>query len=264
VELDYRVFGRSGGRCDLVLLHGLFGSSANWQSIARRFEGERRVIVPDLRNHGRSPHSDTMDYPAMAADVRGLLGEVGASCPYVVGHSMGGKVAMRLALEQPEAVAGLMVVDIAPVAYPNRFGGILRAMADLPLEQIGRRSDADARLAEAVPSAPVRAYLLQNLDRDAERRWYWRLNVEALGARIDDIMGFPEPPAGARYEGPARFVYGGDSDYLQPEHAGLIRRWFPNATSTGIPNAGHWVYADRPSAFAGVLRNFLSSGGLGA
>jgi pimeloyl-ACP methyl ester carboxylesterase len=262
VELNCRLFGHAaGGRPDLVLLHGLFGSSANWQSIARRFETERRVIVPDLRNHGRSPHGDVVDYPSMAGDVRALLAGLDAERPWIVGHSMGGKVAMRLALEHPEAVAGLMVVDIAPVAYPNRFGAILQAMADLPLDRIGRRSEADALLAAAVPGAAIRAYLLQNLDRDPEGRWRWRLNVAALRAGIEDIMDFPEPPPGARYAGPTRFVYGGDSDYLQPEHAGVIRRWFPNATSTGIPNAGHWVYADRPSAFAGVLRSFLSSGG---
>jgi pimeloyl-ACP methyl ester carboxylesterase len=125
------------------------------------------------------------------------------------------------------------------------------------LAQIGRRSEAEALLAGGVANAAIRAYLLQNLDRGPDGHWRWRLNLAALRAHIADIMDFPEPPPGARYDGPTRFVYGGDSDYLQPEHAEVIRRWFPNATSTGIPNAGHWVYADRPSAFAGVLRGFL-------
>ncbi len=258
MHLNHRVFGhRVGVNADLVLLHGLFGSAANWQSIARRFASERRVIVPDLRNHGRSPHSAQMTYPAMADDVHRLLGELGSERPYLVGHSMGGKVAMRLALEHPAVPCGLMVVDIAPVAYPNRFAGILQALAELPLESLRRRGDAEVRLAEAVPVPAVRAYLLQNLDRTVDGRWYWRFNVAALGAAIDELMDFPPPPPGACFEGPVRFVYGAASDYLRPEHAPIIRRWFPNARPTGIPGAGHWVYADRPSAFAGVLRNAL-------
>lgn len=253
VELHYREFGTSGAA--IVLLHGLFGSSANWGSIARELSAGHRVIVPDLRNHGQSPHTNEMDYPSMTADVLALLDRLGIQHPILVGHSMGGKVVMRAALEHPDRAAGIGVIDIAPVAYAHDFSDILAGFESIDLAHLKDRQAADRQLARYVPEADVRAFLLQNLVRGSGG-WQWRINLRALRSAMRSITGFDVPPGGA-YSGPAHFIHGARSSYVQPVFEPRIRELFPEAAFCRVMDAGHWVYAEQRAAFMDCLRHLL-------
>ncbi|MCG6965153.1 MAG: alpha/beta fold hydrolase [Chromatiaceae bacterium] len=241
----------------IVLLHGLFGSSANWGAIARHLSARYRVLTPDLRNHGQSPHRPDHSYPAMADDVLALLDDRQIATVALIGHSMGGKVAMQIALNHPQRVSGLAVVDMAPVRYTHGFEAVLGAFRAVDLAGIRSRADADAQMAARVSGSGVRAFLLQNLLR-GPHGWAWRLNLDALAAAQAQIMDFPEQPAGAAFAGPASFVYGELSDYLTPAHEPAIRHYFPAASLCPVANAGHWVYADQPHAFMRCIEAFLS------
>jgi esterase len=255
VTLHTRSYGEAGQPA-LVLLHGLFGSSANWGSIARQLANRYQVLVPDLRNHGQSPHVPEHDYPAMADDLRGLLRERSLDGAIFIGHSMGGKVAMQLALSDPQRVRGLAVVDMSPVAYAHDFAAVLSGFDAVDLAAVKDRADADRQLAAHVPASGVRAFLMQNLVR-RDDRWQWRLNLAALRNAQAQITGFPEPAAGSRYPGPTAFIHGELSDYLRPSHHPTIERLFPNVRFCRVAEAGHWVYADRPQAFMACLDAFL-------
>ncbi len=258
MDLYYRSYGdEQKTMTSVVLLHGLFGSLANWHGIARGLEADCRVIVPDLRNHGRSPHADDVSYPALVADVVQLLDRLGLARVTLVGHSMGGKTAMQLALTHAARLERLVVADMAPVPYPNRFESVLDALARLPLGELTRRDDADVRLTAAIPEPGVRAYLLQNLVWTKDGGFAWRMNLAALTEHIDALMDFPQPPAQGRFPGPSLFLYGGDSDYVRAEYEPRIRALFPNAQMHAIVGAGHWLYADKPAAFVHALKRFL-------
>jgi pimeloyl-ACP methyl ester carboxylesterase len=251
-----------GGGPPLAILHGLFGAGRNWAGVAQHLAAHHRVIPLDLRNHGASPWADTMDYAEMAEDVRARLRASGHRRFALLGHSMGGKVAMMLALADGEAVARLVVVDIAPAAYAPHHLGYVRAMRALDLGGITRRSEADARLAPAVGDAAERGFLLQNLvfpSAAAGGEVRWRLNLAAIERAMPRLAGFPAIPAGATYPGPALFVAGGRSDYLRPEHEPEIRRLFPNARIARIADAGHWPHAEQPQAFLDIVEPFLSA-----
>jgi esterase len=239
----------------VLLLHGLFGSSANWAGIARRLAATHRVLVPDLRGHGRSPAGTGISYAAMAADLVALLDSEGVRQALVVGHSMGGKVAMWLALTGPERVAALGVVDMAPVAYEDALGALLAAMRALPLGEVGDRRGADALLASSVPDPAVRGYLLQNLEA-ADGHWRWRVDLDALGAAMGDLRDFPNPGR-AQFAGSALFVYGTESNYVTAEHLPRIKALFPLARLRPVAGAGHWVYADQPDGFLGAISSLL-------
>jgi len=257
LSLSFRAYGEGArDRLPVLLIHGLFGAASNWRGIARRLAGQRHVLVPDLRNHGDSPWAERMDYPSMSGDVAALLDAQGIERAHLVGHSMGGKVAMWLALNDPEHVGSLVVADIAPVTYESRFGSLMSALSNLPLAELRDRRDADRRLSEVIGSAPLRGYLLQNLVQDAEGHWRWRMNLTALAASLDLILGFPET-GGSQYPGPTLFVYGGQSNYLTGETLPRIRALFPLARMRSIPEAGHWVYADQPDAFSAAVMGFL-------
>lgn len=243
---------------DLVILHGLFGSGRNWTTHAKQLAERWRVHLLDLRNHGGSPWHDEVSYPAMAADVAAYLDREGLERPTVVGHSMGGKTAMALALDQGERIERLVVVDIAPVPYGHSHAGFIDAMLALDLPVLGKRSAVDAALAGEIPDAGVRAFLLQNLtQRDGSLAW--RLNLCALQAAMPALVGF-EVPVREAYEGPAFFLAGADSDYVLPEHEGQIRGLFPEAEISHIPGAGHWVHAEQPAEFMARLTGFLEGG----
>lgn len=254
--LYLREYGAEHGRgTPLVLLHGLFGSSANWHTLARRFADSRAVLAPDLRNHGRSPGGGRMTYADLGGDVAGMLEARGIGKADLVGHSMGGKAAMWLALSRPELVRALVVVDIAPVRYPDRFSGMLEAMRRLDLDGLTDRREADAKLAGELEGPVLRGYLLQNLVRE-DGVWRWRIDLEAIGASLDDLLGFPTA-GGGPFPGAALFVYGTRSDYVSGAHLPAIRALFPMARLRAVPGAGHWVYADEPDAFARALEGFL-------
>lgn len=257
VQLHYREYGRRDpSRPGLLLLHGLFGSAANWHNIARRLQGRRHILSPDLRNHGRSPHSDTMDYPAMAGDILRLLDTLGLEQVVPVGHSMGGKAAMWLALQHPRRVRALVVVDTAPVRHRHGFSDILQALESVPLESLQNRAAADKALAATLDSPLLRGYLLQNLVKE-EGRWSWRINLPALRRNMEKIVAFPVPAAGRQFPGDTLFIYGGRSDYLNSDGVAAARGLFPHARMRPIPEAGHWVYSDAPGAFVAALSAFL-------
>lgn len=241
----------------LVLLHGLFGQAANFGTVQRRLaEGlGRRVIALDLRNHGGSPHAPTMDYPAMAEDVLETLRLMDALPAVLVGHSMGGKVAMAVALEAPAAVSRLLVADIAPVTYDHESGhaGFLAAMAALDLHPGLTRADADTALSAAVPDPATRGFLLQNLRLGAAPGW--RVNLPALAASLHNLVGWPDMED-ARYAGPTLFLSGARSHYILPEHRPAIRALFPAARFVTLKDAGHWIHADDPDGFISVVTAF--------
>jgi esterase len=240
----------------LAILHGLFGSGRNWASIAQRLAAHHRVIAFDLRNHGASPWAETMDYGAMAEDLRASLEARGHQRFALLGHSMGGKVGMVAALQYPESVERLIVADIAPVFYATRHLGEIQAMRRLDLARINRRAEADKALASSIPDAAERGFLLQNLlfENGGAR---WRLNLAAIEEEMPRLVGFPAIAAGRTYDGPALFIAGGRSNYLQPAHEPAIRRLFPHAEIARIDNAGHWLHAEQPAAFLAIVEAFL-------
>ncbi|MEN8261630.1 MAG: alpha/beta fold hydrolase [Pseudomonadota bacterium] len=241
----------------MTILHGLFGSGRNWNVIARRLSEQARVWVPDLRNHGASPHSEPMTYPAMAADVRALLDEQGIERSDMIGHSMGGKAAMWLALTEPERVNKLVVVDIAPVRYAHSFRNIIRTLRRLPLDHVTGRADADGWLAQHIPELALRQFLLQNLIR-RENRSLWRINLDGIERALPALMAFPEAGRVRPFHGKVLFVAGGRSNYILPEHTVVIRRLFPHACIERLPDAGHWLHSEQPEQFMNVVQAFLT------
>jgi esterase len=243
------------GEPTLVLLHGLFGSARNFGLVQREFASRRRTIALDLRNHGASPHDATMRYADMAADVMQALDRMSALPAILLGHSMGGKVAMQAALTHAESVARLIVADIAPITYPPHYRDIANAMLAMPLVSGMTRAEADAALTQSVPDAAMRAFLLQNLQ--VGKAPAWRIGLGEIVAAFGEIEGW-DAPADARYSGPTLFVAGATSRYIQPEHRPIIRSWFPSARFVTLKNAGHWLHADNPSGFIAVVEAFLT------
>ncbi len=242
----------------VVLLHGLFGAAQNWGTIQKRLAGTgRRVIALDLRNHGASPWDSAMDYPAMAADVAETLAALGAPRAAVIGHSMGGKVAMVLAITRPDAVERLVVADIAPVAHPPALRPYVAAMQAIPLHPGLTRKEADAALGPTIPQPGIRAFLLQNLRLGAGEAPSWRLNLAAIAAGMPAIEGFPADPGA--YPGPTLVLAGERSDYIRPEHHAVFRARFPAVHFATIPRAGHWVHAENPEDFLAAVQDFLAA-----
>jgi pimeloyl-ACP methyl ester carboxylesterase len=246
----------SGAGDPLVLLHGLFGRSQNFGRLARRLATRFRVIQVDLRNHGASPHAAGMSYEVMAADVLETLAGRGVTRASVLGHSMGGKVAMLAALTDPACVERLIVADIAPVSYRHSNAAVASAMLALPLEPGLTRAAADAHLAEAVPDPAVRAFLLQNLVLGDVPTW--RIGLQHIAAGMPLIEGFRPVPDGARYEGPTLFLRGGDSGYVKESALPVIKALFPAAVLETVEHAGHWLHAEQPEAFAAAVERFLA------
>jgi esterase len=239
----------------LLIAHGLFGSARNWNGIARRLAEGRRVVAADLRNHGASPWSDDHSYEAMAEDLGALVDRLGGRVD-LLGHSMGGKAAMILALLRPEAVGRLIVADMAPVAYRHSQMPYVEAMRRLDLSGVSRRSEADRRLAADIPDRALRAFLLQNLAFENGRP-RWMLNLDALARDMERIMGFP--PIDRRFEGPALFLRGAASDYVSAEGEAAARRLFPQARFETLAGAGHWLHAEQPEAFTAAVGRFLTA-----
>lgn len=259
VELAQVAHDSPGPGRGLLIAHGLFGSARNWGAIARRLADRGPVVAVDMRNHGASPRVAAHGYPEMAADLAAVIAGRGGPMD-VLGHSMGGKAAMRLALTRPELVARLVVADIAPVAYGHSQSHLIHAMRALDLSGLAERREADSRLAQAVADPSVRAFLLQSLDLKS-RPPRWRLNLDALEAGMAGVIGWPDVAGLEPFPGPALFLAGAMSDYVQPGHRAAIRTLFPRAVIARIPGAGHWLHAERPREFEAAVRAFLDAPG---
>jgi len=243
----------TGSGPPVVLLHGLFGAARNFGTVQRALTPLFRVIAMDARNHGASPHAPDMRYATLANDVLETLDAIGVSRTAVIGHSMGGKTAMTLAVMAQERVGKLLVADIAPVPYQHGNNSVADAMRAIPLSPGLTRSEAEAALNDAVPVPSVRTFLIQNLQFGP--RPYWRIGLEEIAAAIPDLEGW-ETPSGT-YPGPTLFVSGAQSDYVHQEHRPLIRALFPAARFVSVKNAGHWLHADNPAGFLSVVEAFL-------
>jgi esterase len=247
-----------GTGAPVVVLHGLLGRARNWLSTARALQDRYAFHLVDLRNHGASPWSDDTSYAAMARDVAALIERLGPGPVRVVGHSMGGKVAMTLALTRPELVKVLVVVDIAPVRYCRGYEDYVRAMLAVDRAAVARRADADAALARAVPDAAMRGFLLQNLDT-VDGRFTWQPNLAVLLAAMPALTGFPAALAGRVFRGPAWCLRGGESSYVEAEGEAALRRHFSRLELRSVPGAGHWPHAERPGAFLALLEPALAA-----
>ncbi len=253
MELYYREFGQG---TPIVILHGLLGFSDNWQTIAKTLAEHHLVITPDLRNHGRSPHTNSHTYPEMAEDLRTFLDQQGIYATALIGHSMGGKVAMQFALEHPDRVTHLVVVDIAPTAAaPGNHEHIFEALMALNIEQIHTREEADAFLQQRISEPSVRQFLLKNLTRNPDGSFAWKMNLPVLWRHYADILA---PVKGdAPFTGPVLFVRGSRSNYIKDSDLEAIRVLFPHARIETVEGAGHWVHADKPQELLALLRPFL-------
>lgn len=242
----------------LIILPGLLGSSANWQSIAKRMGQRRTVYTLDMRNHGQSPWSDRMNYIAMADDVAEFIDSLDHNNICLLGHSMGGKVAMRLAFNAPQIIDSLIIADIAPVSYQHDFDEFITSMMDLNLVSLARRSDADAALAASVPSPAIRAFLLHNLNFDSGQSGYtWRPNLPVLLDAMPEITGFSLSDTDV-FAKPSLFIHGANSDYVEPAGKQLITQHFTAALFNKLEGAGHWLHAEQPAAFIERCEAFLS------
>ncbi|HEY4605945.1 MAG TPA: alpha/beta fold hydrolase [Blastococcus sp.] len=274
-QLATRSLGEAGPH--VVFVHGLFGQGRNWTSIAKGLAGDHRVTLIDLPNHGHSPWTDRVDYLDMAESVAAELERLGEPV-VLVGHSMGGKVAMQLALRRPELLRALVVVDIAPTVYPlqggrtddpdeeaSPFADFIAAMKRLDLADLRTRQDADEALRPSVPSRMVRSFLLQSLVRENVQDggdgggWRWRLNLDLLERDLGELRGFPAPPPGASFDGPVLWMAGANSAYVLPEDRPQMDALFPATRLVRIKNAGHWVHSEQPEVFLETLRRFLDA-----
>ena len=249
--LNTVVQGEDTAQPPILIAHGLFGSARNWGVIAKRLSATRRVLTVDMRNHGESPWQGAHGYPDLAADLAEVIAAHGGQAD-VLGHSMGGKAAMALALTAPAAVRRLIVADIAPVAYGHTQQHLVDAMRAIDLSAVATRGDADRQLSAHVEEAGVRAFLLQSLDVKGRR---WRLNLDVLERDMPLILGWPD--LGGAFEGPALFLAGAESDYVSREDRPTIKALFPNAKFARIPGAGHWLHADRPREFEAAVAAFF-------
>lgn len=240
----------------LLLLHGLYGSGANWRRIAKALSDRHRVVSVDLRNHGASPWVATMSYAEMAADVAALIDRLGLDHPAVLGHSMGGKVAMTLALTDPGKLGRLVVVDIAPVSYGDRFSSYTAAMRGIDAAGASGRDEIRRTLLQTIPDDRVVGFLMTNLVRQGEQ-YDWRINLVALATAMGEIGSFPAALTGRRYPGPVTVLDGARSDYVNDADRPLFVRLFPAVRFATVADAGHWLHADQPDAFIAAVRAAL-------
>ncbi|CAI9173136.1 unnamed protein product [Rangifer tarandus platyrhynchus] len=263
VPLSYKLLDGEAASPPLVFLHGLFGSKTNFNSIAKVLAQQtgRRVLTVDARNHGESPHSPEMSYEAMSQDLQDLLPQLGLVPCVLIGHSMGGRTAMLLALQRPELVERLIAVDISPMETPSssNFPSYITAIRAVDVANEASLSSArklaDERLRSVIQSTSTRQYLLTNLV-EVDGRFVWRVNLDALAKHLDKILDFPARQE--TYSGPTLFLRGGNSQFLPPSHYPEIRRLFPRAQMQTISNAGHWVHHDHPQDFMAAVRGFLA------
>ena len=252
VELVFESYGDPNG-CPLIILHGFLASARNWRTIATRLADRHYVYVLDMRNHGASPHHERMDYPVMAHDVIRFMDKMGLQKVQLLGHSMGGKVAMCVALSHSERIKSLMIADIAPVNYDHSFDPMIRALRQLPLDKIKNRKEAEQFLADAIPDLGFRQFLLQNLLLK-EGAYYWRINLDIIETTAHHIIGFPNDHKQAFLD-KALFIAGQHSAYVLPE---AVFELFPNAEIVEIPGTGHWLYVQAPDEFSQIADDWIT------
>jgi esterase len=254
MKLFFRKYGEGK---PLIILHGVFGISDNWVTIGRRLAGKFTVFIPDQRNHGQSPHSDTLNYYVLADDLIEFMEDHQIRNPILIGHSMGGKVAMKVALEYPKRIGKLVVIDISPRGYPSRQEHIeiIQAMKDVNFDQIDSRDEVEMAIAGKIRSEKIRLFILKNLYRIGRRRLGWRLNIEGIYRNIDAVA---EPiESSFNYDKPCLFIRGGNSEYIPDEDYDLIVQLFPQAIIETIHDASHWVHAEKPDELCSLLSSFL-------
>jgi esterase len=252
VELAFEELGNPGD-APLIILHGFFASSRNWRQVAEKLAAKFHVYVPDMRNHGASPHNPVMDYPSMAADLLQFMDAQGLTTASLLGHSMGGKVAMWFALNHPDRMDKLIVADIAPVSYTHCFNNLIQALKTLPLHEISNRKQAELLLATAIPELGYRQFLLQNLILK-DGAYCWRIDLDIFYRMAPNIIAFPDVEQIPPYTGKTLFLAGKDSDYVKADD---IKTLFPDATLSVIANAGHWLHVQQPGVFIEQVEKFF-------
>ncbi len=252
--LNHKTYGEGPA---LVVLHGLFGNLDNWQTLARKWAEHYRVVLLDLRNHGRSPHAEEMTYPLMAQDIAETLEHLGIDECYLLGHSMGGKAAMQAALTYPALVTKLIVVDMAPRQYDRGHDDVFTALKALDPATLGDRREAEEQMAPYMEDAGVRLFLLKNLARDGAAGFRWRMNLRVLDRDYENLVA-PVGTLGQTYGGAALFIRGGQSDYVRDADWPGILTHFPHASLATVEGAGHWVHAARPAELLSLVRAFLA------
>ncbi len=255
MKLNFRQYSTEGE--PLLILHGLFGSLGNWGGQSRQFAKDFAVYGLDLRNHGGSPHSDIMDYASMAQDVVEFMDDHGIERCHLLGHSMGGKTAMQVALSAPDRVMSLVVADIAPVQYRGQHDSILDGLQAIDLASVRTRNEADEVLAEFESDELVRQFLLTNLVRNPDGEGFvWRINLPVLQANYDRLR--EKPPSEGVFSGPTLFVKGDLSNYIKEKHRDVILERFPSANIKVIMHTGHWLHAEKPQTFYRIVHGFLA------
>ncbi|WP_370030541.1 alpha/beta fold hydrolase [Oceanicella sp. SM1341] len=239
----------------LVIVHGLFGSARNWRAIARKLAAARRVVVVDQRNHGDSFHAPGHSYDDMAGDIAAVIRELCGGTADLLGHSMGGKAAMVLALREGALLRKLIVADIAPVSYSHSHAEFIAAMRKVDLGAVTARGEADAQLARDIDDPAMRAFLLQSLAVTPEGA-RWKLNLDALDAVMEEVIEWPGTQG--RFDGPALFLHGEKSPYVRPKHEEAVRALFPAAEFETLAGAGHWLHAEKPREFIAAVDAFLT------
>ena len=249
--LNYMTFGDEKSP-PVMIVHGLYGSGRNWGVIAKRLSDQFFVITVDLRNHGDSPWLDTHNYHVMADDLVEVINSLNIK-PNVIGHSMGGKAAMVLALKRPNLVRNLIIADIAPVKYEHNQSQFIEAMQKVDLSKVEKRSDATLALSKFVEDKSLQNFFTQSLDMKAKR---WKLNLKVLRSEMSEILSFPKIES--EFSGHSLFLKGENSDYIKPEHRKLIKSLFTKARFATFKEAGHWLHAEKPREFESAARLFFS------
>jgi esterase len=253
IELAFEQFGAMQNP-PLIILHGFFAASRNWRQIAEKLADDFCVYVLDARNHGNSPHCEIMNYETMAADVVHFISQNALQNVTLLGHSMGGKTAMWLALNFPDLIKNLIIVDIAPIAYKHSFDPIINSLKNLPLAQLSNRKQADLLLAEIIPELSYRQFLLQNLVLKTGG-YVWRIDLEFFQKNAPAIIGFPETDDCLPFEKPTLFLAGALSKYIP---SGSTQLLFPRAHIVTIQNAEHWIHVQNPEDFLTAITDFCS------
>lgn len=253
MKLHYRDLGQG---TPFVILHGLFGLLDNWQTLAKYWSQKYHVYLVDLRNHGRSPHSEEFNYDLMVEDLAEFLTEHQLENPVIMGHSMGGKVAMNFALSHPEKLSKLIVVDIAPRPYPVHHQDIIDGLNAIDIATMTSRTEAEAALAPYIPEAETRLFLLKNLYRREDNSFGWRMNLATIEQNIEEVGR--ETTSNTPFNKPTLFIKGEKSRYIQDKDIPSIQNLFPQAKIETVANAGHWVHAEAPEKFYQLVVDFIA------